>query len=454
MAKLWEKNYSLNALIERFTVGNDYLLDRRLIVSDCCASLAHAVMLQSIGVITQGELASLRGALLSLTEEAQAGNFTVGRADEDCHTALENALTERCGAVGKKIHTGRSRNDQVMAALRLFSRDVLLSAMKDNLSLAAELTARAREHEFVPMPGRTHLQIAMPSTVGLYLASFAEELVDYHRLLMTAYEFINRSPLGAAASYGVPLPIDREMTARLLGFQSVQNNVLYVINSRGKGELLILEALDMICLCLSKLAHDLILFSLPEFAYFSLPAELCTGSSIMPQKKNPDVLELVRARSGEVSGTAAAVKNILRSLPSGYQRDFQQTKGQFFYGIDTAIDCIRVMQFTVKNLGINPEKLRGAFTPEIFATDAVYDLVSQGMEFREAYKRIGAGLASVENQDIDAVIRKRSSTGAPGNPGLRALQEKIGVLSAAAAETEAGIRDAVAALAGRPIRFY
>ncbi len=454
MAKLWEKNDPVNKLIERFTVGSDYVLDRRLIVSDCCASLAHAVMLQSIGIITEDELSALRRALLDIIEEAQAGRFTVEPEDEDCHTAIENALSTRCGAAGGKIHTGRSRNDQVLAALRVFARDFLFSAMKDNLGLAAALTGRALEHEFTPMPGRTHLQLAMPSTVGLWLASFAEELIDSHRLLLGAFEYIDRCPLGAAASYGVPLPLDRELTARLLGFSGVQNNVLYTVGSRGKGELLILEALDFICLCLSKLASDLMIFSLPEFGYFSLPAELCTGSSIMPQKKNPDVLELIRARSAEVSATAAAVKNILRSLPSGYQRDFQQTKGQFFSGIDTAVDCIRVMRLTIENIGVNEEKLRAAFTPEIFATDAVYDLVSGGKEFREAYKSIGGGLESVKPRDIDAAIKKRVSTGAPGNPGIGRLKENIVSLAAEVTEKEAVIKAAVGSLTGKQLRFY
>ena len=326
MAKLWEKNYSLDALMEAFTVGDDPLLDARLVNADCVASMAHATMLASIGILSATDRDKLLKELGAILAANAKGEFVIQRSDEDVHPAIENRLVSAVGDAGKRIHTGRSRNDQVLAALRLWSRGFLFSFQHASLELCTRLLGFAEKHANDPMPGRTHMQTAMPSSVGLWAAAFAEELLDVAELTRTAFKLLDCCPLGSAASYGVPLPSNREMVANLLGFARVQNNVLYANNSRGKLESIALETVEQACLTLSKLAQDLILFSLPEFGYFTLPAELCTGSSIMPQKRNPDGLELVRAKSATISAAVAQIKSIIRGLPTGYNRDFQETK--------------------------------------------------------------------------------------------------------------------------------
>lgn len=453
MGKLWQKNYDLDSLVEAFTVGDDYKLDERLVPSDCVASLAHATMLESIGVLTAGELQSLKAALLSIIDEHAGGSFVIQRSDEDCHTAIENALTKRVGEAGKKIHTGRSRNDQVLAALRVYTRSALLDVMTETAKLSLALERFAERHRLVPMPGRTHMQPAMPSSIGLWAGAFGEELLDDLSLVWASYSLNDQSPLGSAASYGVPLPLDREMVAGLLGFSRLQNNVLYANNSRGKFESAVLDSLDQIGLTLSKLAEDLILFSMPEFGYFSLPPELCSGSSIMPQKKNPDALELIRARSATIGSCAARIKNIIRSLPSGYNRDFQETKEPLFTGMDIARSCVRVMQLTVDKLAVNEDRLRAGFGAEIFATDEAFDLVARGKSFREAYREIGLQLDRLGKRDPAAAITARTSSGTSGNLGLERLRsagdELVRRLGAESERVTAALR----ALAGRDVRI-
>ena len=423
MGKLWDKGYDLDALVEEFTVGRDYELDGRLVPADCAGSLAHATMLVRIGILASDELDALRRELASIVEDHAAGRFPITQKDEDCHTAIENRLTARLGEAGKKIHTGRSRNDQVVTALRLFAKGFLFEGGRRLGSLIESLRAFASANAGVPMPGRTHLQIAMPSSVGLWAGAYAEELLDDLRYLWSAYALCDQSPLGSAASYGVPLPLDRELEAELLGFSRVQNNVLYANNSRGKFESIVLDAVDQIGLTLSKLAQDLILFSLPEIGYFTLPDRLCSGSSIMPQKKNPDALELLRARSATLSACATQVKSIIRSLPSGYNRDFQETKEPFLRGCSIVLLCIRVTEVTVANLAVNPDRLAKGFTPEIYATDAALELVAKGWSFRDAYREVGTHLERLGARDAKSVIRGRSATGTTGNLGLDRLQE-------------------------------
>ena len=349
--KLWDKNEPLDALIEQFTVGDDYRLDGALLAADCVASMAHATMLAAIEVLTPEQLAELRAALLEALALAQRGGFTIERSDEDGHTALERYLTRRTAA-GARIHTGRSRNDQVMAALRLYGREALTELQRAVLELAEALLAFAARYRRTAMPGRTHTQVAMPSTLGLWAAAFAEELLDDLALVATCYRLTNRSPLGSAAGYGAPLPLDRELVASLLGFDGPVHNVLTAANSRGKLEAVTLDALDQVAMTASRLAQDLILFSLPELGYVTLPVELCTGSSIMPHKRNPDGLELVRARAATVSGLAGAVKGIVRNLPSGYHRDLQETKRPYLTGLDTVVGQVAVMTLTIERLQV------------------------------------------------------------------------------------------------------
>lgn len=425
MSKIWAKDYELDSLIEEFTVGNDYELDLDLLEFDCVASMAHGKMLSTIGILTDNEYAQLEKELQNIIKDVKAGNFVINRSDEDGHTAIEGRLTARLGEVGKKIHTGRSRNDQVITATRLYTKAQIKKSLSSGLSLVSELAKMAEVNKDVPMVGRTHMQTAMPSSVGLWAGSFAEEIMDSLRLLEGVYNIIDQNPLGSAASYGVPLSLNRELTAEIMGFKKVQNNVLYVNNSRGKFESMVLDALDQITLTLSKMAQDLILFSLPEFDYFSLPKELCSGSSIMPQKKNPDGFELLRSKSAIVSSCSFQVKSIIRSLPSGYNRDFQDTKEPFLRGCKTALLSIRVMELSIQKLKINKAKCLEGFTPEIYATDAALELVANGASFRDAYVEVGLNVDKLGQRDAVESINQRTHTGSTGNLGLKLILDDI-----------------------------
>jgi len=451
MAKIWQKATTLDALIESYTVGRDFELDQQLLPADALGSMAQARQLAKIGLVSAAEADSLVAELGQLVLDWKAGQFVVTRADEDCHTAIENRLTERLGEAGKKIHTGRSRNDQVLTALRIYGRSRLETIRSAVLELVDDLTDMAEKNQNVPMPGRTHLQTGMPSSVGLWAAAWAEELLDTLVLADAAYRLIDRSPLGFAASYGVPLPLDREYSASLLGFASVHRNVLAASHSRGKGEAAVLDVCDQIGLTLSRMAQDLILFSLPEFGYFRLPAELCTGSSIMPQKKNPDALELTRAKSSTLSAWASQVKNILRSQPSGYNRDLQETKEPYFRGLALTAEMVAILGLTIRRLEVVPEALERAFTPDIFATDAAYSLVRQGMSFRDAYRQVGSDLGALEGLDPKKTIADRTHTGAAGNLGLDVLRTELLGRKEACAADRARIEVAMTALAGTEV---
>ena len=456
MAKLWDKGYALDELIERFTVGEDYLLDRRLVAADAVASIAHARMLGSIGLLSASDLEGLERELGRVARVSVADGSSISRGQEDSHTFIEGLLVARLGEAGKRIHTGRSRNDQVLASTRLFAREGAL-AVRDGLADAVEaLCSLATAEEHTPMAGRTHLQPAMPSTFGLWAASYAEALLDADALLSAAYELINRSPLGAAASYGVPLPLDRELVAELLGFASVQHNVLEVVSSRGRVELALLDALDQIGIILSRFATDLILFTLPEFGYVSLPAELCSGSSIMPQKRNPDGLELIRGKSSTLSSYSDLVRNVVRNLPSAYNRDVQETKAPLIRGIDLAIDMLAVATLTAGRLEVHPDRLAAGLTPEVFATDAALERVVAGESFRDAYRAVAAALESIESGAFDpaAAIAKRTSTGSPGNLGLEWVRERLAAVRDDGTRKRRAALGAVERLVGERLPLY
>lgn len=454
MAKLWQKDYTLDTLIERFTVGNDYILDQDLVSADCTATCAHVFMLAEIGILSDADAESIKDVLLEIISLHGDGHFPIRRQDEDVHTAIETFLTEKLGDLGKRVHTGRSRNDQVQTALRLWMRDMLIKIVDAGVSLTETVYDFARNHEKTPMPGRTHMQIAMPSTVGLWAAAYGEELADECRHIESVLRLIDQCPLGSAASYGVPLPLNRKYTADALGFSRVQNNVLYANNSRGKFESIIIDSLDYIALTLSKAAQDLMLFSLPEFGYMELPKELCSGSSIMPQKRNPDGLELMRSKAGLVSGYSAAVKNIIRSLPSGYNRDFQDTKEPLFKAAELVMQMIQVMELSFSKLKVHEDRLTESLTPELYATDIALDYVRQGMSFREAYKKSGADPESWKVQDPQTVIERRSSEGSPGNLQLELLHERAEELAAANNEMRDRIDTAVVKLMGSKLDFF
>jgi argininosuccinate lyase len=418
MAKLWQKNYSIDSLMESFTVRNDYILDQELVISDCLGSIAHAKGLEKIGILSAEECENLLSGLKEIVALRKANNFPITLSDEDCHTAIEGYLTKMLGDTGKKIHTGRSRNDQVQTALRIYMREATLRLAFESAELAKKLFVFAKEYEGVPMPGRTHMQIAMPSSVGLWAASFGEEILDISRYALSFYNTVDQSPLGSAASYGVPIPLDREYTAALMGFSRVQHNVLYANNSRGKFEAMFLDLCSYVALTISKLSQDLILFSLPEFGYFSLPKELTTGSSIMPQKKNPDGLELARSRTALVLAEAEKSKSIIKALPSGYNRDFQDTKEPFLNGFKATMELIRIIERMMDGLEVHPDRLVAACTPELYATDDVFEKIMKGGNFRDSYRDVGLNLDKVVSHDPYEALKKRTSTGTAGALGL------------------------------------
>jgi argininosuccinate lyase len=393
MAKLWQKGYNLNKQIEDFTVGDDFLLDEVLVKYDCIASKAHAAMLCKIGILSKKELESLKKGLDEIMKLDAENKFVIKKEDEDCHTAIENYLTENCGEAGKKIHTARSRNDQVLTATRLYSKDELEKTKALVLKLIKTLEKVAAANKDALMPGYTHMQKAMPSSVHLWLSSFSEALKDDLKLLETAFELNDQSPLGSCAGYGTNISVDKEMTAKLLGFKKVQENSLYVQNSRGKIEAANVFALSNVMNDLAKLAGDILLFSTSEFGFMSLSAELCTGSSVMPQKKNLDVMELVRAKASSVSAKQIEIGMMIAKLPSGYNRDLQLTKKPLMESFEITQSCLKMMDLCISNLIINKENMKAACTQEIYAADEANKLVMKGMAFREAYKKIGAKLS-------------------------------------------------------------
>lgn len=398
MTKLWQKgSNSLNSEVEKFTVGSDYVVDGALAKYDAAASIAHAEMLHGIGVISSGELAKLKTALKEIIAAAAKGEFGIGQEDEDCHTAIENYLVSKAGEAGKKIHTARSRNDQVAAALRLYMLDKLEEIAAAAVNMKKEIATVAARHKNIPLPGYTHMQKATPSSVAMWCGGFAAALEDDLALIAAVKEILNQNPLGSGAGYGLPIKVDRELTAKLLGFAKAQETT-YVQNSRGKFELLVLQSLQQLMLDVNKLSTDLMLFSTSEFGFVSLPQSFLTGSSIMPQKNNYDVFEIARGKYGVLIGCVAAVTAITANLPSGYNRDLQLTKEPLMKGIDTTLETVRILAAAMKNLRFNEKRCREAMTPELYATQKAYELVKKGVPFRDAYAAIGKELFGKEKR--------------------------------------------------------
>ncbi|HLJ35994.1 MAG TPA: argininosuccinate lyase [Ktedonobacteraceae bacterium] len=429
MPKLWQKSYSLNEQVERFEGAQNSVLDTRLIRHDVWGSLAHVAMLAHIGVLTEAEYAALKDALCTILALEQTHEFSIAPSDEDVHTSVENYLAATAGVAGKKIHMARSRNDQVLVDLLLYGKEQLHNVADKLCQLCAVLLEFAGTHADVPMPGYTHMQRAMLSSVGLWAAAFAESLLDDEQLLATAYILNDQSPLGSAAGYGVPIAIDRQYTADLLGFSRVQSNVIYVQNSRGKVEAAIVQALTQIMLDLSKLAQDILLFSTVEYGFFQIPQELCTGSSIMPQKRNLGVMELVRARTQTMLALQQQILGIVTGLPSGYNMDYQETKRPFMEALDLVQDSLDICTLVVGAIGVNTERLLAACTFELFAADRAYELTTTAnLPFRDAYRIVGAEVTAqldrqqslpVESQEqLLQRLAARSHLGGAGNLGL------------------------------------
>lgn len=403
-----------------FTAGKDLVLDLQLAEADCLGSAAHVTMLSRMPVdppvLTEDEAAAVRKGLADVLQQVRAGEFTIEPADQDVHLAVERTLTESLGDLGKKIHTGRSRNDQVAVDLRIFAKDRLLGLIEDAAELADALTSFGETHAKIPMVGRTHMQPAMPSSVGLWATSHAEAVLEDTQSLRHVFDLNDQCPLGAAAGYGVPLPIDRQLTSDLLGFARPIHNVSHAINARGKLEMQILQAAGQLMVSISRVAQDLMLYTLPEFGYFTIPKEFGTGSSIMPNKNNPDVLELLRSKAALVLGQAQAVAMILHAAPGGYNRDLQDTKEPFLEGLATTIASTRILARCVRGLTANPDRLRAAFDGGVFATDAALALVADGMPFRDAYHHVKAHLAELDSADPDEAIARKTHLG--GTAGL------------------------------------
>jgi argininosuccinate lyase len=425
---LWDKGGAdLDARVQRFLAADDVLLDRVLFRHDLRASAAHAEGLQRIGVLTADEAAALVRSLDALGTAFRDGRFVLDQRYEDGHSAIEAWLIAELGDLGKKIHTGRSRNDQVLVALRLYLRDSL--ALLDAYLRAAAHACldRARAEAATPLPGYTHLQRAMPSSVGLWLGAFAEAFIDDLVLGRLTAQWIDRSPLGSAAGYGVNLPLDRAGVAAALGFAAVQENPLYAQNSRGKFELQVLAAFGQALLDVRRLAWDLSLYTTTEFGFVRLPERYTTGSSLMPNKRNPDVVELLRAAWSVVAGATAEVGSVL-SLPSGYHRDLQATKGPVIRAIEHGLGAVALLADLIAHLEFDRPRMRAAIDGEMYATDRAVELAVAGVPFRDAYRQTAAELAQLDARMPEESLRARVSPGAPGDLRLEALADRLAAL--------------------------
>lgn len=387
--KLWEKNVQLNKEIERFTVGRDRELDVFLAKYDVLGSMAHITMLESIGLLAADELKILLEELREIYKLADEGKFVIEDGIEDVHSQVELMLTRKLGVVGKKIHSGRSRNDQVLVDLKLYARSEIRTIAEAANSLFNELQKQSEKYKNVLMPGYTHMQVAMPSSFGLWFGAYAESLADDMQLLLAAYRVTNRNPLGSAAGYGSSFPLDRQMTTDLLGFDSMDYNVVYAQMGRGKTERNIAFAMAGIASTLSKLAFDACLFNSQNFGFVKLPAECTTGSSIMPHKKNPDVFELIRAKSNKLQSLPVQITMMMNNLPSGYSRDFQLIKEVFMPAFEELIDCLQMTEYIIARTEVNEHIIDDSRYDAMFSVEEVNRRVLSGTSFRDAYKQVG-----------------------------------------------------------------
>lgn len=387
--KLWQKNVELNKEIEKFTVGKDRELDVFLAPYDVLGSMAHITMLESINLLTSSELEVLLKELKNIYRLAESGKFVIEDGVEDVHSQVELMLTRKLGDAGKKIHSGRSRNDQVLVDLKLFSRAGIHSIAQESKKLFDELQKQSEKYKNVLMPGYTHTQIAMPSSFGLWFGAYAESLADDMQLLLAAWHVANRNPLGSAAGYGSSFPLNRTMTTKLLGFESMDYNVVYAQMGRGKTERTIAFAIASIAGTISKLAFDACMFNSQNFGFIHLPTECTTGSSIMPHKKNPDVFELIRAKCNKIQTLPSQITAIMNNLICGYSRDLQTIKEVFMPAFGELLDCIRMTAYIVERTEVNEHILENPLYDPIFSVEEVNRRVIAGTPFREAYKQVG-----------------------------------------------------------------
>lgn len=388
--KIWQTaDDNLHPLVESFTVGDDYLFDQQLLPYDIQASMAHVAMLRKINILNKGEITQVKKGLAEILEKWKKGNFVIKPWQEDGHTAIEQFLTKKYGKIGKKIHTGRSRNDQSLVMIRLFMKDNLKQIEKLSQKLAISLKKKINKTKNIPMPGYTHMQKAMPTTVAVWLDSYLSALNDFLILLKAVKKLVNQNPLGSAAGFGVSnIPIDRELTTQNLGFKKTQENPIYCGFSRGYFENIILQALSGIMIIFGKFANDMIIFTTQEFNFFSLPDNFTTGSSIMPQKRNYDIFEIMRGNMRVFHSYQNQIQEIISALGSGYNRDLQLTKKPFVLGIGLCNSTIELGIEIINNIQINKLTLNKAMTKDLFAAHQVYEFVKKGLSFRDAYKKI------------------------------------------------------------------
>ena len=424
--KLWTKNVQMTEEIERFTVGRDREMDLYLAKYDVLGSMAHITMLESIGLLEADELKALLAELRNIYSQAEQGKFVIEEGVEDVHSQVEMMLTRKLGDMGKKIHSGRSRNDQVLVDLKLFIRDQIKEMAELVQNLFGELISQSNRYKNVLMPGYTHLQVAMPSSFGLWFGAYAEGLVDDMQYLQAAWRITNRNPLGSAAGYGSSFPLDRQMTTDLLGFDSMDYNVVYAQMGRGKTERNVAFSMASIAGTIAKLAFDACMFNSQNFAFVKLPDDCTTGSSIMPHKKNPDVFELTRAKCNKIQALPQTITLIMNNLPCGYFRDLQIIKEVFLPAFDDLKDCLQMAAYIINKMKVNEHILDNPIYDNMFSVEEVNRLAREGMPFRDAYKKVGLDIEA-GNFTPDKNIRHthEGSIGNLCNDKIEALMQNV-----------------------------
>jgi argininosuccinate lyase len=424
--KLWQKNTSTNNLVETFTVGQDREMDLYLAAFDVLGSLAHTQMLESIGLMTKEDFEKVQHELKKIYREIAEGNFTIEDGVEDVHSQVEMLLTQRVGDAGKKIHSGRSRNDQVLVDLKLFFRSQIQEMVASTKELFDLLTELSEQHQDKLLPGYTHLQIAMPSSFGLWFGAYAESLIDDLELMLAAFKISNKNPLGSAAGYGSSFPLNRTLTTQLLGFDTLNYNVVYAQMGRGKTERVLAQAMSSIAATLNRMAMDACLFMNQNFGFISFPDELTTGSSIMPHKKNPDVWELIRGRTNQLQALPNQIMMLTTNLPSGYHRDMQLLKETLFPAFNSLMSCLDMAKLMLKNIKIKDDILADDKYAYLFSVEVVNNLVLGGMPFREAYKKVGLDIEA-GNFETDRKVN-HTHEGSIGNlnlPEVKAMMQNL-----------------------------
>ncbi|MBC5991759.1 argininosuccinate lyase [Pontibacter cellulosilyticus] len=424
--KLWQKGTSVAAEIEKFTVGKDAELDMELARFDVLGSLAHTRMLQSINLLSPEELEVLQAELKNIYKRIEDGDFTIEEGVEDIHSQVELELTRSVGKAGKKIHSGRSRNDQVLVDLKLYFRHQLQELVQDTKALFDVLQEQSEKYKNVLLPGYTHLQIAMPSSFGLWFGAYSEGLVDDMQLLLAAYKIADKNPLGSAAGYGSSFPLNRQMTTDLLGFESMNYNVVYAQMGRGKSERIVATAMASVAATLAKMSMDLCLYMSQNFGFITLPAHLTTGSSIMPHKKNPDVFELLRGKCNKLQALPTEISMLLINLPSGYHRDLQLLKENLFPAFAELKSCLQMMAYMMQEVQVREHILEDEKYKYLFSVDAVNALVLEGMPFRDAYKAVGESIEAGNFATPEAVMHTHEgSIGNLCNVEIAAQMQKV-----------------------------